>query len=122
MILKLRNETITVEANEIPLNTSSTFITYDYELGTNHYDTVLTVCDRVYKGKNPEVNLDCNYPFIGIKVELFDTNERLMRVYTGIFSYIKLCLIGTSELIDVYKQLEILYNENIKLKEQGEVI
>lgn len=122
MILKLRNGNILVEENAIPSDVSNTCITYDYELGTNHYDTVLTVLGSVYTGSNPCISIDTNANCIEFKVELLDTNERLMRVYTGVYEYKKLCLIGTNELMDVYKQLEILYNENIKLKEQGEVI
>jgi len=122
MILKLRNGKILIEENSIPSDVRNTEISYDYELGTNHYDIVLHIEDTIYKGVNPKVNLDFNKDTINLQVELFDTHGTSMRKYIGKYKYLKLCLIGTSELMDIYKQLELLYNENVKLKEQGEVI
>ena len=122
MILKLRNGKILIEENSIPSDVSNTEISYDYELGTNHYGTVLIVNDDVYRGLNPKVNLDLGGNEINLQVKLLDSRKRVIRKYTGTYKYLKLCLIGTSELMDVYKQLELLYNENVKLKEQGEVI
>lgn len=122
MILKLRNGKILIEENTIPSDVYNTEVLYDYELGTNHYTTVLTIDGNTYTGNNPKINLDLNKSKINFKVELFDSHNKSMRIYTGVYNYLKLCLIGTSNLMDVYKQLEILYNENVKLKEQGEVI
>lgn len=122
MILKLRNGKILIEENSIPSDVSNTEISYDYELGTNHYDTVLIINDDVYRGLNPKVNLDLGEDEINLQVKLLDSRRRVIRKYIGTYKYLKLCLIGTSELMDVYKQLELLYNENVKLKEQGEVI
>lgn len=122
MILKLRNGKILIEENTIPSDVYNTEVLYDYELGTNHYTTVLTIDGTTYTGNNPKINLDLNKDKINFKVELFDSHNKSMRIYTGVYNYLKLCLIGTSNLMDVYKQLEILYNENVKLKEQGEVI
>lgn len=122
MILKLRDGKIIIGDNRIPSETSGTYITYEYELGTNHYDTVLTIEGRLYYGKNPKVQLDFNKPYINLKVELYDTNHKLMRVYTGSYHYLKLCLLGNMNLIDIYNELKLLYNENRELKEKGEVI
>lgn len=122
MILKLRNKKIIIEENSIPSDVHHTPITYDYELGTNHYRTILTIENSTYEGLNPEVNLDYDRNDLNIRVELYDTHSTLMRTYTGTYKYLKLCLIGTDNLMDIYKQLKLLYNENVKLKEQGEVI
>ena len=122
MILKLRNNKIIIQDNTIPSYVFGTSVSYDYELGTNHYTPILYIKDDVYTGTNPIVKLDLDTHEVNLRVELQDTHGKCMRVYTGTYTYIKLCLIGTSELMDVYKQLELLYNENVKLKEQGEVI
>jgi hypothetical protein len=122
MILKLRDGKILISNNTIPSETSGTYITFEYELGTNHYDTVLSVNGHMYYGKNPKIELDFEDPLLTFKVDLYDVNKRLMRTYEGTYNYLKLCLIGNNNLIDIHKQLELLYNENEKLKEKGEVI
>lgn len=122
MILKLRNGKIIIEENTIPSDVYNTSISYDYELGTNHYKTILTVEDTVYEGHNPKVNLDYSKPRLRLNVHLLDAHKRIIKSYTGTYKYMKLCLIGSDNLMDIYKQLELLYNENVKLKEQGEVI
>ena len=122
MILKLRNGKILIENNTVPSDVHNTIVCYDYELGTNHYKTLLYIEDKVYEGSAVNTQIDYNKPQIEFKVELIDTHNRVVRKYTGTYIYLKLCLIGTSEITDIYKQLELLYNENVKLKEQGEVI
>lgn len=122
MILKLRNGKIIIEENTIPSDVYNTPISYDYELGTNHYRTILTVEDTVYEGHNPKVNLDYSKPSLSLNVHLLDAHKCIIKSYTGTYKYMKLCLIGSDNLMDIYKQLELLYNENVKLKEQGEVI
>lgn len=122
MILKLRNGKILIENNSIPSDVYNTVIQYDYELGTNHYKTILYIEDAVYEGNAPQINLDYNKTNLNLKVELIDTHDRVVRSYGGTYAYLKLCLLGTPNLIDIFEQLKLLYNENIKLKEQGEVI
>ncbi len=122
MILKLRNNNIIIEDNSIPVDVRKAKIIYDYELGTNHYKTILKINDKVYEGPNPIADLDLKSDTLLLKVELLDTHNRLMRTYTGTYKYIKLCLIGNTKLIDTYEQLKVLQEENTKLKEQGEVI
>ena len=48
MILKLRNGKILIEENTIPSDVYNTEVLYDYELGTNHYTTVLTIDGTTY--------------------------------------------------------------------------
>lgn len=122
MILKLRNKRIIIEDNQIPEDVYNTHIVYDYELGTNHYKTVLQIENDVYFGNSPKVNLDYNIDEINFNVKLIDVHGRCVREYSGVYRFKKLCLIGIHELMDVYKQLKQLQEENTKLKEQGEVI
>lgn len=122
MRLKLRNKTITIENNTIPEHVRRTPIVYDYELGTNHYRTVLTVDTKTYEGVNPIINLDILGDTVYLQVDLYDTNNKLMRTYKAEPKFCKLCLVGTQQLIDVYEELQKLYKENQELKEKGDVI
>lgn len=122
MILKLRNGKITIEDNSVPELTRNVCIAYDYELGTNHYTTLLHANNITHVGPVANVALDFETPIINLKVELLDTHNRVVKTYTGSFKYIKMCLIGTSELVNVYKKLQELQEENTRLKEKGEVI
>lgn len=123
MILKLRNGNITVEHNRVPERVNNIVVMYDFETGTNHYDVKLTVDDSVvHYGNNLVFKYDSPKDKIDLKVELLDTHNTVMRVYTGSFNYYKMSAIGDDTLINVYKELDRLYAENKKLKEQGEVI
>ena len=119
MILQLRNNKISIKNNNVPEYMNSVRIVYDYELGTNHYKTVLYI-NGVEFHKQDKLEFDT--PVLEFKVELYDTHSTLMKVYTGEFLYTKLCLIGDSKLMNVYKQLQQLQEENKQLKEQGEVV
>lgn len=123
MILKLRNKRVIIEENTVPDRVNDIQIKYDYELGTNHYKTVLTLNEtQFYVGYNPIVSLDTDKSTVIFKVDLYDTHNKLVREYTGTYNYCKLCLVGTSKLMDVYKELKRLSKENKELKEKGEVI
>ena len=123
MILKLRNNEITVFNNSVPENVNNIKIMYDFETGTNHYDVKLTVDDTVvHYGNTLIFKYDSPKDKIDLKVELIDTHGTVMRTYTGSFNYYKMSAIGDDTLINVYKELDRLYAENQKLKEQGEVI
>ena len=123
MILKLRNDKIIIDRNNVPEKVDDIIITYDFELGTNHYDVKLTVDDaHVHYGNNLRFKYDSPRSSIDMKVELIDTHGTIMRTYTGTYQYYKMCAIGEQKLIDVYKELERLYIENKELKERGEVI
>lgn len=122
MILKLRNKQITIEEGGIPAFTAGVSIRYDYELGTNHYKTLLYINDQLYKGMYPLVPLDLDTDEIKIKVELLDTHDSVIRKYEGTFKYLKLCLIGEQSIVDIYEELQRLYKENQELKEKGDVI
>ena len=122
MTLKLRNGKIYIEDNTTPERADAVHISYDYELGTNHYKTVLTVDGKQYA---PSTNILPMYNFtdtVILKVELFDSHDTLMRVYEGTFSFMRLCLIGTKELIDIYDEVQFLQQENKELREKGDVI
>lgn len=122
MILKLRNKQIIIEEGGIPAFTAGVSIRYDYELGTNHYKTLLYINDQLYKGMYPLVPLDLDTDTVKIKVELLDTHDSVIRVYEGTFKYLKLCLIGEQSIVDIYEELQRLYRENKELKEKGDVI
>lgn len=122
MILKLRNKTITIEEGGIPAFTAGVSIRYDYELGTNHYKTLLYINDQLYEGMYPLVPLDLDTDTVKIKVELIDTHDSVIRKYEGTFKYLKLCLIGEQSIVDIYEELQRLYKENKELKEKGDVI
>lgn len=122
MILRLRNGLITIKDNGLPTSTKEVHITYDYELGTNHYTTVLYINNRIHKGNVIDIDLDIDGDTLDLKVELLDAHKHVLKEYKGSFSYLKLCLIGTDKIPDMYKKLKELYNENKKLKEKGEVI
>jgi hypothetical protein len=122
MKLKLRNKKIIIENNKIPEPAQATPIVYDYELGTNHYKTVLTVNTETYEGTNITVNLDILGSTVSLQVDLYDINDRLIRTYKAEPKFCKLCLVGTQQLMDVYEELQKLYKENQELKEKGDVI
>lgn len=122
MILKLRNEKIIIEGTRIPALCVGVPISFDYELGTNHYKTVLTVSDKKYIGVYHVIPLDLLEDEVTFKVELLDTHDTIMRTYTGTFTYIKMCMVGDKKLIDMYEELQKLYKENQELKEKGELI
>lgn len=122
MILKLRNGKILLENNTIPLNINDTIFSFDYELGTNHYTTVLHINGKKYIGLNKILDLDLNTDTVELKVELYDTNNTCMKIYTGTFKYLKLCLLGDNRLVDIYEQLKFLHEQNIMLQEKGDVI
>ena len=123
MILKLRNDKIIIDRNNVPEKVDDIIITYDFELGTNHYNVKLTVDDiHIHYGNNLRFKYDSPKSSIDMKVELIDTHGTVMHTYTGTYPYYKMCAIGEQKLIDVYKELERLYIENKELKERGEVI
>lgn len=122
MILKLRNGKIIIEENRIPTLCVGVPISFDYELGTNHYKTILTVLDKKYEGAYNVIPLDILDKEVSFKVELLDTHNTIMRTYTGTFTYMKMCMIGYPNIIDLYNELQRLYKENEELKEKGELI
>jgi hypothetical protein len=122
MILKLRNGRIIIEESGTPELTSGVRISFDYELGTNHYKTRLTVADTVYDGKYIIAPLDLNSSRVFLKVELLDNRDVVMRSYIGSFTYMKLCLIANDDIVNVYEELQRLTKENKELREKGDVI
>ena len=123
MILKLRNGKIILEYNKIPFDVHNIKIDYDYELGTNHYKPLLIIDGKhKYYGNNLSFKYDSQNDTIKLEVNLLDTRNRVVKSYVGEFTYFKTCYISNKEIVDLYKKVEELYNENIKLKEQGEVI
>ena len=122
MILQLRSDKIYVRENTVPEYLGAVSIRYDFELGTNHYRPVLSVNGVVYEDISPTITLDLNTPTVVFKVDLYDSHARIVKTYTGTFNYLKLCLVGTDTLVDILEKAKELYKENIKLKEQGEVI
>lgn len=122
MIIQLRNESITIKQNNIPEYINKVFISYDYELGTNHYTPVLYIEDKVFKGNNIDIELDLNVDRVNMKVELLDTHNTIMKVYTGVYTYFKTCTIGDRQHIDLYEEIDRLNEELKKLKEKGDVV
>lgn len=123
MILKLRDGNITILNNSTPEHVEELKITYDFETGTNHYNVKLTIDDTVVQyGNNIIFKYDSPNNTINLKVELLDTHDNIMHVYTGSFNYYKMCSIGDDRLINIYKEIQKLYDELLKIKEQGEVI
>lgn len=122
MILQLRSDKIYVRENTVPEYLGAVSIRYDFELGTNHYRPVLSVNGVVYEDISPTITLDLNTPTVVFKVDLYDSHARIVKTYTGTFNYLKLCLVGTDTLVNILEKAKELYKENIKLKEQGEVI
>lgn len=122
MILKLRNKKITIENIGTPECTASVPIVFDYELGTNHYKTHTTIMGITYVGSYITVPLDLHTSVLPIMVELLDDHDKVMRRYTGTFSYLKLCLIGTTDIFNIYEQLHQVSKELQELKEKGDVI
>lgn len=122
MILQLRNKTIHLKENTVPSSVDAVTIRYDFELGTNHYKPVLTINGTIYNEIFPTISLDLNTDRLDIRVDLYDTHGCIMRSYSNNFNYKRLCLIGTDTLVDIYDTLQVVYKENIELKEKGEVI
>ena len=122
MILQLRSDKIYVRENTVPEYLGAVSIRYDFDLGTNHYRPVLSVNGIVYEDISPTITLDLDTPTVVFKVDLYDSHARVVKTYTGTFNYLKLCLVGTDTLVNILEKAKELYKENIKLKEQGEVI
>lgn len=123
MILKLRNNTILIEQNNVPENVNSMYIQYDFELGTNHLYPRLIVNDvHVFEGNHIKVSLDYPVDTLKLIVELYDTHNTIIRRYTQTFNYYKMCTLGDAQHIDIYKELERVYKEIKEIKEKGEVI
>lgn len=122
MILKLRNGKIIIDDKGTPELTSGVQVTFDYELGTNHYKTRLTIAGTVYEGTYIIAPLDFDSTKIDIKVELLDPHNVIMRTYTGTFEYMKLCIIDSKDIRNLYSELERLMKENKELREKGDVI
>lgn len=122
MILKLRNKKIIIDNTGTPELVSGVPIVFDYELGTNHYKTRLIVNGTIYRGNNFIVPLDYNTNTLSLTVELLDSRNIVMCTYKGAFSYLKLCLIGDSEIRNLYNEVARLTKENKELKEKGDVI
>lgn len=122
MILTLRNNKITVHQNAIPESVYSVHIKYEFELGTNHLNPVLYINDNIYKGDDINIPLDYGKPVIYIKVELLDSYNRPVKVYTGTFNYYKTCTIGDADHVNLYRKITQLEEKITKLEEKGEVI
>lgn len=122
MILQLRNNDIIIKKNNIVEYVNKVLLSYDYELGTNHFTPVLYIDDKIFKGNNIYVELDLNKDRVNMKVELLDCNDIVMRVYEHTYTYFKTCTIGDRQHIDLYEEIERLYEEIRILKEKGDVI
>ena len=123
MILKLRNKTIIIEQNNVPENVNNVHIHYDFELGTNHlYPRLIVNNTDIFEGDHIDVDLDYTGHSIDLVVELYDTNNIVMRKYVCVSNYYKTCTLGDIKHIDIYKELERVYKELKELKEKGEVI
>ena len=122
MILTLRNNKITVHQNAIPESVYSVHIKYEFELGTNHLTPMLYINSKTYRGDNINIPLDYNKPTIYIKVELLDSYNKPVKVYTGTFNYYKTCTIGDSDHVNLYRKITQLEEKITKLEEKGEVI
>jgi hypothetical protein len=122
MILKLRNNKVIIENSQEPENANKVYISYDYELGTNHLTPKLTINENTYFGNNIYIPIDINTNCIDIKVELLDTRKRVIHRYTNTLQYYKMCAIGDVDTLDIYTRYEKLKKEFEKLKEKGDVI
>ena len=122
MILQLKDNKINVKKNNIVEYVNRVLLSYEYELGTNHYTPVLYIADKVYKGNNIYVELDLNLDIVNMKVELLDCNDVVMRVYESTYTYFKTCTIGDRQHIDLYEEIERLNNIIKKLEEKGDVV
>lgn len=122
MILQLKDNKINIKKNNIVEYVNRVLLSYEYELGTNHYTPVLYIADKVYKGNNIFVELDLNLDRVNMKVELLDCNDVVMRVYESTYTYFKTCTIGDRQHIDLYEEIERLNNIIKKLEEKGDVV
>lgn len=122
MILQLKDNKINIKKNNIVEYVNRVLLSYEYELGTNHYTPVLYIADKVYKGNNIFVELDLNLDRVNMKVELLDYNNVVMRVYESTYTYFKTCTIGDRQHIDLYEEIERLNNIIKRLEEKGDVV
>lgn len=122
MILQLKDNKINIKKNNIVEYVNRVLLSYEYELGTNHYTPVLYIADKVYKGNNIFVELDLNLDRVNMKVELLDCNNVVMRVYESTYTYFKTCTIGDRQHIDLYEEIERLNNIIKNLEEKGDVV
>lgn len=120
MILKLHKKKVHVIQNKVPEHVNKMTINYIYETGTNHLHPQLFINGILYNRK--VIRLDLKEPGINIVVNLLDSHNNIVHTYTGTFEYYKMCAIGTSELVNVYEELQRAYDEIEKLKTEGEVI
>ena len=122
MILQLKDNKINIKKNNIVEYVNRVLLSYEYELGTNHYTPVLYIADKVYRGNNIFVELDLNLDRVNMKVELLDCNDVVMRVYESTYTYFKTCTIGDRQHIDLYEEIERLNNIIKRLEEKGDVV
>ena len=122
MILSLHNKKIIVKRNKVPEHYSNVNITYEFELGTNHLYPYLYIKGKEYKGNNIYIPMDFTDDALELIVLLKDSMGNVVKQYISTLQYYKTCTLGTPLLIDVYKELERLQAEVIRLQEHGEVI
>lgn len=129
MKLKLRNEKIYVKALE---SISGAYITYDYEINTNHLNPVLKIkyndnkINRIdiYRGTHTELQLDCipDRTQVLLEVQLNNSYGDTVRTYTGEFTMFKSYSIVEDKFFDIYEQLEYYKSRCEYLENEGEVI
>ena len=122
MIIQLRNSEIIIKQNNIPEYVNKVFISYDYELGSNHYTPILYIEDKTFVGNNIDIELDLNVDRVNMTVDLIDSHNTVMKRYTGVYTYFKTCTIGDRQHIDLYEEIDRLNEEIRKLKEKGDVV
>lgn len=122
MILSLHNKQITIKRNKVPEEYDKVNIIYEFELGTNHLYPYLYIKGKEYSGNNIYIPMDFTDDEVALIVQLKDSIGTVVKHYESTLRYYKTCTLGTPLLVDVYKELERLQAEVIRLQEQGEVI
>lgn len=123
MILKLHDGVIDITHNNTTEPANRVFVSYDYEIGTNHLVPLLIVnASDSYFGDNVKINLDLPNPEVSLTVYLVDKQDNIIRKYTSTYTCYKMCLLGTKDYINIFNEIERLQKENAILKEKGEVI
>lgn len=119
----LKDGSINIDMLARPERVDKVFITYTYELGTNHLRPRLLINDKTYYGDNIFIPLDLTTPLVNLTVSLLDGHSQAVHTYTGSFAYDKYCTVGpTKQNYNLYTYIQEIEKELIELKEKGEVI
>lgn len=129
MVLKLENNKISIKySNRIePLN--SVYIRYEFEHNTEHLHPKLYFNDVLIQENNMFFVDLTKYDVINMRVDLYNNDSRITKIYTGTFYINKYCAVTDNnsittnqELAQYSKEIASLNQQVVDLEEKGDII